>query len=119
MGYPIVDLRRCGQDLHRYLRWLEQILIDLLAEFQIAGARRDGLTGVWIGYQRKAASIGVGIRHWITIHGFALNACGDLAPFAHIVPYGINELAMTSMQRERGQPSSVTDDAAVLAHLAR
>ncbi|PYK90098.1 MAG: lipoyl(octanoyl) transferase, partial [Verrucomicrobia bacterium] len=48
MGYPIVDLRRCGQDLHRYLRWLEQILIDLLAEFQIAGARRDGLTGVWI-----------------------------------------------------------------------
>src|SRR5438552_9547555 len=86
LGYPIVDLRRCGQDLHRYLRWLEQILIDLLAEFQIAGARRDGLTGVWIGYQRKIASIGVGVRHWITMHGFALNVCGDLAPFAHIVP---------------------------------
>src|SRR5207245_6679662 len=97
MGYPIVDLRRCGQDLHRYLRWLEQILIDLLAEFQIAGARRDGLTGVWIGHQRKIASIGVGVRHWITMHGFALNVCGDLAPFAHIVPCGINDVAMTSI----------------------
>ncbi len=119
MGYPIVDLRRCGQDLHRYLRWLEQILIDLLAEFQIAGARRDGLTGVWIGYQRKIASIGVGIRHWITMHGFALNVCGDLAPFAHIVPCGINDVAMTSMERELGQSISVIDVAAVFENLAR
>jgi len=119
MGYPIVDLRRCGQDLHRYLRWLEQILIDLLAEFQIAGARRDGLTGVWIGYQRKIASIGVGVRHWITMHGFALNVCGDLAPFAHIVPCGINDVAMTSMERELGQSISVIDVAAVFENLAR
>ena len=119
MGYPIVDLRRCGQDLHRYLRWLEQILIDLLAEFQIAGARRDGLTGVWIGYQRKIASIGVGIRHWITMHGFALNVCGDLAPFAHIVPCGINDVALTSMERELGQSISVIDVAAVFENLAR
>ena len=119
MGYPIVDLRRCGQDLHRYLRWLEQILIDLLAEFQIAGARRDGLTGVWIGYQRKIASIGVGVRHWITMHGFALNVCGDLAPFAHIVPCGINDVAMTSMERELGQSISVIDVAAVFENLVR
>ena len=119
MGYPIVDLRRCGQDLHRYLRWLEQILIDLLAEFQIAGARRDGLTGVWIGYQRKIASIGVGVRHWITMHGFALNVCGDLGPFAHIVPCGINDVAMTSMERELGQSISVIDVAAVFENLAR
>ena len=119
MGYPIVDLRRYGQDLHRYLRWLEQILIDLLAEFQIAGARRDGLTGVWIGYQRKIASIGVGVRHWITMHGFALNVCGDLAPFAHIVPCGINDVAMTSMERELGQSISVIDVAAVFENLAR
>jgi lipoyl(octanoyl) transferase len=119
MGYPIVDLRRCGQDLHRYLRWLEQILIDLLAEFQIAGARRDGLTGVWIGHQRKIASIGVGVRHWITMHGFALNVCGDLAPFAHIVPCGINDVAMTSMERELGQSISVIDVAAVFENLAR
>jgi lipoyl(octanoyl) transferase len=119
MGYPIVDLRLCGQDLHRYLRWLEQILIDLLAEFQIAGARRDGLTGVWIGHQRKIASIGVGVRHWITMHGFALNVCGDLAPFAHIVPCGINDVAMTSMERELGQSISVIDVAAVFENLAR
>ncbi len=119
MGYPIVDLRRCGQDLHRYLRWLEQILIDLLAEFQIAGARRDGLTGVWIGHQRKIASIGVGVRHWITMHGFALNVCGDLAPFAQIVPCGINDVAMTSMERELGQSISVIDVAAVFENLAR
>jgi len=119
MGYPIVDLRRCGQDLHRYLRWLEQILIDLLAEFQIASARRDGLTGVWIGHQRKIASIGVGVRHWITMHGFALNVCGDLAPFAHIVPCGINDVAMTSMERELGQSISVIDVAAVFENLAR
>ena len=119
MGYPIVDLRRCGQDLHRYLRWLEQILIDLLAEFQIAGARRDGLTGVWIGHQRKIASIGVGVRHWITMHGFALNVCGDLAPFAHIVPCGINDVAMTSMERELGQSISVIDVAAVFENLVR
>src|SRR3989454_1545514 len=61
MGYPIVDLRRCGQDLHRYLRWLEQLLIELLGDYEIAAARREGLTGVWIG-QRKIASIGVGVR---------------------------------------------------------
>ena len=119
MGYPIVDLRLCGQDLHRYLRWLEQILVDLLAEFQIAGARRDGLTGVWIGHQRKIASIGVGVRHWITMHGFALNVCGDLAPFAHIVPCGINDVAMTSMERELGQSISVIDVAAVFENLVR
>src|SRR5437867_6863500 len=119
MGYPIVDLRRCGQDLHRYLRWLEQIVIDLLAEFQIVGARRDGLTGVWIGHQRKIASIGVGVRHWITMHGFALNVCGDLAPFAHIVPCGISDVAMTSMERELGQSISVIDVAAIFENLVR
>src|SRR2546421_4710671 len=119
MGYPIVDLRRCGQDLHRYLRWLEQILIDLLAEFQIAGARRDGLTGVWIGYQRKIASIGVGIRHWITMHGFALNVCGDLAPFANIVPCGISNVTMTSIEKETGKSLSVVGVAREFENLVR
>src|SRR5207237_1043881 len=85
MGYPIVDLRRCGQDLHRYLRWLEQTLIEFLAGYEISATQREGLTGVWVD-NRKIASIGVGVRHWITMHGFALNVCGDLSPFAHIVP---------------------------------
>ena len=106
MGYPIIDLRRCGQDLHKYLRWLEQLLIDLLAENGIAATRRKSLTGVWVG-DRKIASIGVGVRHWITMHGFALNVCGDLSPFNHIVPCGINNVAMTSMETEAGTAFSV------------
>ena len=77
MGYPIINLRRCGQDLHRYLRWLEQLLIEVLAEYGIPASRRESLTGVWI-EDRKIASIGVGVRHWISMHGFALNVCGDL-----------------------------------------
>jgi lipoyl(octanoyl) transferase len=118
MGYPIVDLRRCGQDLHRYLRWLEQFLIDLLAEYKVSAARREGLTGVWI-QERKIASIGVGVRHWITMHGFALNVCGDLAPFAKIVPCGISNVTMTSMERELTTTLSVPDIARSAETLAR
>jgi len=102
MGYPIVDLRRCGQDLHRYLRWLEDVLIKALAIFELRAKTRPGLTGVWID-NRKIASIGVGVRHWITMHGFALNVCGDLAPFDHIVPCGITDVTMTSIEKETGQ----------------
>jgi lipoyl(octanoyl) transferase len=101
IGYPIIDLHRCGQDLHKYLRWLEQLLIDLLAEYGIVASRRASLTGVWVD-DRKIASIGVGVRHWITMHGFALNVCGDLSPFKHIVPCGISNVAMTSMEKETG-----------------
>jgi lipoyl(octanoyl) transferase len=117
MGYPILDLRQCGQDLHKYLRWLEQLLIDLLAEHDIAASRRESLTGVWVG-DRKIASIGVGVRHWITMHGFALNVCGDLSPFNHIVPCGINNVAMTSMEKETGTAFSVTGIAASIKKLA-
>jgi lipoyl(octanoyl) transferase len=117
MGYPIIDLRRCGQDLHKYLRWLEQLLIDLLAENGIAAARRESLTGVWVG-DRKIASIGVGVRHWITMHGFALNICGDLSPFNHIVPCGINNVAMTSMEKEAGAAFSVAVVATSMKKLA-
>ena len=117
MGYPIIDLRRCGQDLHKYLRWLEQSLMDLLAKYGIAAARRESLTGVWVG-DRKIASIGVGVRHWITMHGFALNVCGDLSPFNHIVPCGINNVAMTSIEKETGTPVSVSCIAASLERLA-
>lgn len=124
MGYPIVDLRRCGQDLHRYLRWLEQLLIDLLADFEIHSIRREGLTGVWVdnpemtGAGRKIASIGVGVRHWITMHGFALNVCGDLTPFDRIVPCGITNVAMTSMQRELQKELSVMEVARAAQGLA-
>ncbi|HEX8489582.1 MAG TPA: lipoyl(octanoyl) transferase LipB, partial [Chthoniobacterales bacterium] len=77
IGYPIIDLRRYGQDLHRYLRWLEALLIETLGRAGIAATTRLGLTGVWV-EDRKIASIGVAVRHWITMHGFALNVCGDL-----------------------------------------
>ncbi len=117
MGYPIIDLRRCGQDLHKYLRWLEQLLIDLLARYDIAAQRRDSLTGVWVG-NRKIASIGVGVRHWITMHGFALNVSGDLSPFDHIVPCGINNVAITSMERESKKSFTVADVAPMLEKLA-
>jgi lipoyl(octanoyl) transferase len=117
IGYPIIDLRRCGQDLHRYLRWLEQLLIEVLAEYGIAASQRESLTGVWI-ENRKIASIGVGVRHWITMHGFALNVCGDLSPFNHIIPCGIDNVSMTSMEKETGDAFSVTDVADVLEKLA-
>jgi lipoyl(octanoyl) transferase len=117
MGYPIIDLRRCGQDLHRYLRWLEQLLIEVLAEYGIAASQRELLTGVWI-ENRKIASIGVGVRHWITMHGFALNVCGDLSPFNHIVPCGIDNVSMTSMEKETGDAFSVANVADVLEKLA-
>jgi lipoyl(octanoyl) transferase len=117
MGYPIIDLRRCGQDLHKYLRWLEQLLIDLLARHDIVAQRRESLTGVWV-ENRKIASIGVGVRHWIAMHGFALNVCGDLSPFDHIVPCGINNLAMTSMEKETKTSVTVADVAPTLEKLA-
>jgi lipoyl(octanoyl) transferase len=117
MGYPIIDLRGCGQDLHKYLRWLEQLLIDLLTEYGIAASRRESLTGVWIG-DRKIASIGVGVRHWITMHGFALNVSGDLSPFDHIVPCGIDNVVMTSMEKETGGVFSVARVAASIEKLA-
>src|SRR6266516_6012762 len=117
MGYPIIDLRGCGQDLHRYLRWLEQLLIEMVAEYKITATQRASLTGVWVD-ERKIASIGVGVRHWITMHGFALNVCGDLSPFNQIVPCGINNVAMTSMEKETGQTFSVEGVSASLEKLA-
>jgi lipoyl(octanoyl) transferase len=117
IGYPIIDLRECGQDLHRYLRWLEVLLVETLAEVGIAAATRSGLTGVWV-EDRKIASIGVGVRHWITMHGFALNVCGDLAPFDQIVPCGIANVAMTSIEREIGGECSVAEVASRVEKIA-
>jgi lipoyl(octanoyl) transferase len=117
MGYPIIDLRRCGHDLHKYLRWLEQLLIEVLAKHHIAATRRESLTGVWV-EDRKIASIGVGVRHWITMQGFALNVCGDLEPFNHIVPCGIENVVMTSMEKEAGAAFSVPQVALALEKVA-
>ncbi|MEY2578445.1 MAG: lipoyl(octanoyl) transferase [Verrucomicrobiota bacterium] len=117
IGYPIIDLRNCGQDLHRYLRWLEEVLVETLATLGIAATTRPGLTGVWI-ENRKIASIGVGVRHWITMHGFALNVCGDLSPFDQIVPCGISNVTMTSIEKETGRQDSVMEVASRVGEVA-
>ena len=99
VGYPIIDLKRHKQDLHWYLRSLEEALIGALATFEISGERRAGLTGVWT-EGRKIASIGVHARDWVTWHGFALNVSTDLTFFDLIVPCGIAAVKMTSIAAE-------------------
>ena len=101
VGYPIIDLKRHKLDLHWYLRRVEEALIEALAEYGIEGERSAGYTGVWT-HGRKIASIGVHARDWVTWHGFALNVATDLSYFDLIVPCGIPEVAMTSIDRERG-----------------
>lgn len=99
VGYPILKLEGAARDVHDYLRKLEQAMIEALGDLGLAAGRRRGLTGVWVG-PRKIASIGVGIRRWVTMHGFALNVCPDLSYFAAIVPCGIEGCAMTSVAAE-------------------
>jgi lipoyl(octanoyl) transferase len=99
VGYPILDLRQRGRDLHCYLRSLEDLLIDLLKEFGIRGDKVAGKTGVWV-QDRKIASIGVGVRKWVTMHGFALNVASDLSGFQSIVPCGLPGVRMTSISTE-------------------
>jgi lipoyl(octanoyl) transferase len=101
VGYPILKLEGRDRDVHLYLRRLEQTLIDALARMGIAAGRRAGLTGVWVG-ERKIASLGVGVRRWITLHGFALNVCTKLEYFDAMVPCGIAACEMTSVGREIG-----------------
>ncbi|MGB6565216.1 MAG: lipoyl(octanoyl) transferase LipB, partial [Candidatus Binataceae bacterium] len=99
VGYPILKLEGRDRDIHLYLRRLEQTMIDALAKLGIVAARRAGLTGVWVS-ERKIGSIGVGLRRWITLHGFALNVCTDLEYFGAIVPCGIAGVEMTSVKLE-------------------
>ena len=103
VGYPIVSLAQ-SRDLHAYLRFLEQVVIDALAELGLAGSRREGLTGIWIG-PRKIAAIGVAARRWVTYHGFALNLDPDLTSFSGIVPCGIpsEQGTVTSVAAELGR----------------
>lgn len=114
VGYLILDLHAYGCDLHRYLRALEEAMIAFLRrEGAEKAGRRDGLTGVWI-ENRKTASIGVGVRKWVTMHGFALNVSRDLTGFESIVPCGIADVEMTSVERETDRDWSVEAVAASL-----
>jgi lipoyl(octanoyl) transferase len=101
-GYPILDLNNRGRDLHLYLRFLEEYLIRFSGEFGVTAQRREGLTGVWVG-ERKLASLGVGVRKWISMHGFAINILArSTTAFSSITPCGLAGVKMTSLEHESG-----------------
>ncbi|MEK7950049.1 lipoyl(octanoyl) transferase LipB [Luteolibacter soli] len=109
VGYPILDLRERNRDLHAHLRGIEEALILTCRDFGIPAGRREGLTGVWV-ENRKLASIGVGVRKWISMHGFAINITPEsLLPFFAITPCGIDGVIMSSVQQEARKPVSVAD----------
>lgn len=114
-GYPVVDLRPLGKDLHAYVRNLEQALILTCADFGVQAGRREGLTGVWV-ENRKLASIGVGVRKWVAMHGYAINITREsLGGFLAITPCGIDGVTMTSLEGERGSAASVEEFAQACA----
>lgn len=114
VGYPIVDLRPDRCDVHRYVRDLEEVMIRVCADHGVAAGRIPGLTGVWVGAE-KIGAIGVRISRWITSHGFAFNVATDLEHFGLIVPCGIGDRSVTSLERAtgRGVPLSSVEDAFV------
>lgn len=101
VGYPVLDLARRGRDLHRYLRFLEGFLVELSASLGVAGFAVAGRTGVWTG-RGKLASIGVGVRRWVSMHGFSLNVASDTSAFAHINPCGVAGCPVSSLSLELG-----------------
>jgi len=120
VGYPIVDLSRCGRDLHAFLRVLETALIEALGTWGLAAERVAGRTGVWIGPE-KIASLGLAVRSWISYHGFALNVDPDLGCFDLIHPCGLRGVRMTSLAARLGPgaPSLAAARGVVAAMLAR
>ncbi len=106
VGYPILDLHNYKKSICCYMRGLEQLIIDTLAEFTVTADRKDGLTGVWVG-DEKIAALGVRVTRWITMHGFSLNVAPDLTYYSGIIPCGIFEYGVTSMAK------LLTDEVAV------
>jgi lipoyl(octanoyl) transferase len=114
VGYPIVDLKPDRCDVHRYVRDLEEVLIRAVSDFGIDAGRIEGLTGIWVG-RDKLAAIGVRISKWVTSHGFALNVGTDLSRFGLIVPCGIADKGVTSMERVLGRPVPMAEVATTVA----
>ena len=130
VGYPILDLENFFTDIHRYMRSMEEAVIRTCADFGIAAGRIEGLTGVWIDHveqrnaarnnPRKICAMGVKASRWVTMHGFALNVNTDLSYFKHIIPCGIDDKAVTSMEKEVGKKvdfQEVSDK--MLSHLKK
>ena len=116
--YPILDLDHFFSDIHKYLRFLEEAVIQTIAEYGIIGERIDGLTGVWVGAQgdnpRKICAFGVKCSRWVTMHGIGFNVNSDLSYFGHIVPCGIDDKAVTSMKAELGRELDFQEVSSIL-----
>lgn len=113
VGYPIFDMDRHFTDIHKYLRYLEEVIIRTCADFGIEAGRIDGLTGVWVA-DKKICAMGIKCSRWVTMHGFALNVNADLSYFQHIVPCGISNKEVTSLKEELNDH---VDEAEVKAQL--
>lgn len=119
VGYPIFDLENFFTDIHKYMRSLEEIIIRTVEVYGIKAGRIKGLTGVWVDHEnerttRKICALGVRASRWVTMHGFALNVNTDLNYFNHIIPCGISDKAVTSLQRETGSVIPMEDVSAIL-----
>lgn len=116
--YPIFDLDHFFSDIHKYLRFLEESVIQTLAAFNIIGERIDGLTGVWVGKgtsnPRKICALGVKSSRWVTMHGIGFNINPDLTYFSNIIPCGIDDKAVTSMEKELSRPITIEEVAPIL-----
>lgn len=114
VAYPILDLEQFYTDIHRYLRTLEEAVILTIAEYGLKGDRYEGFTGVWLDPEnparaRKICAMGVRCSRWITMHGLALNVNADLSYFNHIVPCGITDKQVTSIEKELGHPVNMEE----------
>lgn len=114
VGYPILDLENFFTDIHRYMRTLEEGIIRTCADYGLSAGRIDGLTGVWLDFEtqqnpRKICALGVKCSRWVTMHGFAFNVNTDLSYFGNIVPCGITDKAVTSLQQELGREISMNE----------
>ncbi len=105
--YPIIDLNDYGRDVHVYARRMEKVIIRTLEQFGIEAGRRQGFPGVWVG-SSKIAAMGIGLRHWVTMHGVSLNVCPNMKYFSLIVPCGLSAFGVTSMEIELNRPVSVS-----------
>jgi len=120
--YPIIDLENFFTDIHKYLRYLEEAVILTLREYGLNTGRIDGLTGVWVGFEesaqnpRKICAMGVKTSRWVTMHGLALNVNTDLSYFGHIVPCGIDDKEVTSLNKELGHNVDMAEVQQKLIH---
>lgn len=124
VGYPIFDLEQFFTDIHKYLRFLEEAIILTLAHYGVLGGRYEGYTGVWIdpdkASARKICAMGVRCSRWVTMHGFAFNVHTDLSYFNHIIPCGIDDKAVTSLEKELGEKVDFNEVAQLLkANIAK